>query len=185
MCHPYPRKEGRIRRSDRNNWTWLRPRRCRRCQDLRSHHGMTLTDLVGLREAQNRQCFKCSKALPNPRIIITGVRGKGREAKIDHDHLICPKTCHSCERCRRGLACQSCNTHSLALRTVGLFILPEEDEKLSDWLTFLGPEDRDRLRRALTLFPERPVRRVSRRRRGQREAPGATLFDLDAFRRSG
>ena len=162
---------------------WCRPRFCRRCFDLRNHHGLTLTDLIGIWEKQERRCFKCSKVLPDPRIIIAGVRGKGREAKIDHDHRICPKACHSCERCRRGLACQACNTHSLALRTVGLWVLPEETEKLVQWLEFLGPGDRDRLRQALTLFPEQPARRVSRQRPTGK--PDATLFDLDAFRLSG
>jgi hypothetical protein len=186
MRYISPRKEMRNRRSnDRDNWLWVKVRLCGRCQDLHYQHGLKLTELIGMWEAQGRSCFKCSKALPNP-CITTNAPGKGREAKIDHDHRICPKACHSCERCRRGLVCTACNTHPLALRTVGLFILPEEPETLSDWLEFLGPADRDRLRKALTLFPEQPVRRVSRRRssdaRVPREAPGATLFDLDAYR---
>lgn len=65
-----------------------------------------------------------------------------------------------------------------------MWLLPEGDD-LTRWLEFLGPEDRDRLRKALTLFPEQPVRRVSGRRRDE-SAPGAAadaaLFDLDAFR---
>lgn len=151
---------------------------CRRCQDLRNHHGMMLTDLLAIWKAQDRQCFNCLKPLPDPR-VITSVRGGGRAAQIDHDHLVCPKSSHSCEKCRRGLVCVSCNTHPLALRTVGLWVLPEESEKLRQWLEFVGPESRDRLRAGLTLFPERPVRKVPRR---QVHASGEVipLFGLGA-----
>jgi hypothetical protein len=64
-----------------------------------------------------------------------------------------------------------------------MWVLPEESNNLARWLEFLGPEGRDRLRAGLTLFPEQPVRRVSRRTRLE-NAPGevAALFDLDAYR---
>jgi hypothetical protein len=103
--------------------------------------------------------------------------------RIDHDHKTCRKDRHSCERCRRGLACHSCNCHGLALRSSELGILPKDDAGLARWLEFLGPEGRDRLRTGLVQFPEQPVRRVSRRSRsGDASREGATLFDLDAFR---
>lgn len=133
-------------------------------------------------ESQNRQCLNCQRALPDPR-IITSTRGGGRAAQIDHDHQICPKQGHSCEKCRRGLVCISCNTHPLALRTIGLWVLPEEPGKLRRWLEFIGPEDRDRLRAGLTQFPEQPARRAPRRRsRDEQAGTIAALFDLDAYR---
>jgi hypothetical protein len=147
--------------------------RCRRCQELRNRHGLELTDLIAIWEAQGRSCYRCSAPLPDPRIIVAGVRGKGRDAKIDHDHKVCPKTGHSCERCRRGLACNACNTHGLALRTIGIFNLPQDSE-LAHWLEALGPGERDRLRKALTLFPEQPARRPSR----QKPRKGAEVIPL-------
>jgi hypothetical protein len=68
------------------------------------------------------------------------------EIKIDHDHNICPQDDHSCERCRRGLACNPCNTHKLSLKP-----LYEDDDHLHTWLEFIGLEGRDRLRNALEL----------------------------------
>lgn len=180
-----PRRESRAGRTDLGRWGWLRLGVCRRCQDLRSRHRLKLAELIAIWETQDRRCFKCSKSLPDPRIIIAGVRGKGREAKIDHDHKICPKSGHSCDRCRRGLACNACNTHVLSMRTsksTGFWIPPEATEDLRRWLEFLGPEDRDRLRQGLTLFPEQPVRTASRRRSRHERAAGNVipLFDLDA-----
>jgi hypothetical protein len=29
---------------------------------------------------------------------------------IDHNHLCCSKSCHACDKCRRGLLCSVCNT---------------------------------------------------------------------------
>ena len=158
---------------------------CLRCQGLRTCHRLKLIELIAIWEAQDRRCYKCAKELPNPRIIVGGARGKGREAKIDHDHKICPKGSHSCERCRRGLACNACNTHVLSMRTsksTGFWIPPDSTEDLRRWLEFIGPADRDRLRKALTLFPEQPARGVSRRKSRAPEGAGAALFDLDAYR---
>ena len=180
----FARKESRTGRADFGRFGWLRLGICRRCQDLRSHHSLKLIELIGIWEAQDRRCYKCSKQLPDPRVIIAGVRGKGREAKIDHDHRICPKQGHSCERCRRGLACNACNTHALSMRTAQSteFWIPPAGDDLYRWLEFVGPEDRDRLRQALTLFPEQPVRTASRRRARHERAAGNVipLFDLDA-----
>ena len=61
-------------------------------------------------------------------------------------------------------------------------VLPGSTDGLVRWLEFLGPKDRDLLRQALTLFPEQPVRRVSRgRSRGERGAGEVIpLFGVDA-----
>jgi hypothetical protein len=163
-------------------YTWSMTRFCQRCNVLRQRHGLTVAGLVAMWEAQDRRCHrypKCSKILSDPRAVIVG----GRDARVDHDHSICPQKEHSCERCRRGLACNICNTQALSIRTSGFWV-PPEDGELRRWLEFLGPEDRDRLRQALTLFPEQPARRVTRRRSRDEHASreGAALFDLDAFR---
>ena len=161
-------------------WKWVAWPSCQRCHNLRFRHGLDLAGLLAIWEAQGRRCYRypeCQKVLEDPRVIVNG----GRDARIDHDHGICPQVEHSCERCRRGLACNICNTHALSVRTTGFWVPPEGDD-LVRWLEFLGPGDRDRLRQALTLFPEQPVRRVSRRQsRGERE-PGEVipLFDLGA-----
>lgn len=73
------------------------------------------------------------------------------------------------------------------MRSVGSWVLPEGGD-LRRWLEFVGPEDRDRLRQALTLFPEQPARRVTRRRSRDEHALGKTpgrlfavpLFEFDA-----
>jgi hypothetical protein len=169
----------------RGRWQWVHMSLCRRCQDLRNHHGLELVELIAIWEAQDRRCYRCSKMLPDPRIIITGVRGKGREAKIDHDHRICPQACHSCERCRRGLACTACNCHELAISArVGLWVIPEEDKSLDSWLEFLGSTDRDRLRKALAHFPDQPACKISCDEETLRRALGIMLLDPVAYRAS-
>lgn len=178
MCCSYPH-------STYGRWQWLKLHRCRRCQELRNRHGLELAELVAMWEAQDRRCFRypeCPRMLPDPR-IITATRGGGRDAQIDHDHRICPQKSHSCERCRRGLACVACNTHSLSIRTTGLWVLPEKTKDLRLWLEFLGPEDRHRLRDVLGSFPDQPARSAPRRR-SHSETPShlyaVPLFDLDA-----
>ena len=174
-----PKREQRAARVDLGRWHWLRMGLCLRCQHLRSNHGLTLAGLLAIWESQDRRCYKCAKLLPDPRIIVAGVRGRGRAAKVDHDHTVCPKNGHSCDRCRRGLACNACNCHELAISArVGLWLLPQDGD-LGRWLEFLGPEDRDRLRAGLTLFPEQPVRKVPRRR-SPGESNVVPLFDLGA-----
>ena len=56
-------------------------------------------------------------------------------------------------------------------------VIPDSSDGLVRWLEFIGAGERDRLRQALTLFPEQPVHRVSRRRSS---GPGEVipLFDL-------
>ena len=130
-------------------------------------------------ERQDCRCYNCDRMLGDPRISRHGA------SEIDHDHRICAGKKHSCERCRRGLACHDCNVLDLAVRSKGSWRLPVGDD-LARWLEFLGPAERDRLRQALTLFPEQPVRRVSRRRPRDEHAPEtvAPLFDLDTYRPS-
>ena len=64
--------------ASRGDWMWVKMTYCRRCQDLRNHHGMVLTDLLAIWEGQNRSCYQCLKALPDPRIIISVRRGAGK-----------------------------------------------------------------------------------------------------------
>lgn len=40
---------------------------------------------------------------------------------IDHDHNICPRRNHTCEKCRRGAICQGCNTMLRVGRTITEF----------------------------------------------------------------
>lgn len=63
-----------------------------------------------------------------------------------------------------------------------MWVPPKGDGDLARWLEFLGPADRDRLRQALTLFPEQPARRVPQRRPPARQVQGEVipLFGLDA-----
>lgn len=46
---------------------------------------------------QDGRCYLCAREI-NP-----------EDARIDHDHACCPPA-RSCSYCRRGLACQLCNT---------------------------------------------------------------------------
>ena len=159
-------------------WRWMPGNDCERCQNLRAHHGLELAELVAIWETQGRRCYCCSKELCDPSVATTW----RRQAVIDHDHRICPQKNHSCERCRRGLACHGCNTHELGASTRRLMVIPDSSDGLVRWLEFIGPGERDRLRQALTLFPEQPVRRVSRRQSRGERGPGEVipLFDLGA-----
>lgn len=80
-------------------------------RSMQSIHGRGWdADLAAFWEAQDGRCYLCGEelpedAFPNPR---------GRGPAIDHDHRCCP-TKRSCKVCRRGLACQRCNT------TIGFF----------------------------------------------------------------
>jgi hypothetical protein len=158
-------------------WFWTQRKLCGRCQNLQKDHGLELMDLITLWEGQDRRCYHCNKALGDPRVSRHGA------AEIDHDHKICPQKKHSCERCRRGLACHDCNVLDLAVRSKGSWCLPSGDD-LIRWLEFLGPAGRDRLRKALTLFSEQPARGAPRRRASDEHAPEAIapLFALDDYR---
>ena len=171
LCYIHPLRESR--RSS-VYWQWLKLKHCLRCRNLLDAHGLELAELVAMWEKQNRRCYKCDKLLTDPRATVPD--GKQREVKIDHDHKICPPRKHSCQRCHRGLACQFCNSHALAVMSRGLWALPEKPEDVADWLRFLGAEDRDRLRRALALFPEQSNRQVPQQRsRGGPSPAEATL----------
>lgn len=66
----------------------------------RSAHGVEWAALFeGLWEAQAGLCYLCKQPLD---------RDASRQVHLDHDHRCCPLG-RSCERCRRGLACKSCN----------------------------------------------------------------------------
>lgn len=161
-------------------WRWHTKRRCHRCQNLYYQHGLELAELIAIWEAQGRRCYHCHEALDSPCDPARRQGDKwGRKLVIDHDHKVCPKANHSCRECRRGLTCNSCNQQDLSARTRCLWNLPGESGELARWLESIGPEDRDRLRKALILFPEQPVRRVSRRSRGEQDVI-APLFDLNA-----
>lgn len=155
----------------RRYWFWSQRKHCSRCKSLRGDHGLELTELIAMWEAQDRRCYYCRGKLGDPRANRHG------SAAIDHDHRICPQGKHSCERCRRGLACNECNVQELSLRSTGTWVLPQGGD-LTRWLEFLSPADRDRLRLALTLFPEQPVRRPHPQQ--SQEATVIPLFDSDA-----
>ena len=66
----------------------------------RSEHGEDLAVIFDeLWKAQNGKCYLCGDPLD---------REKSRAIHLDHDHRCCSYA-RSCERCRRGLACDGCN----------------------------------------------------------------------------
>ena len=66
-------------------------------RQLRRQHGLTPEGWASIWQSQDGCCYLCSDPL-------TG----GRNVHIDHDHSCCPPN-YSCQRCRRGLACNFCN----------------------------------------------------------------------------
>jgi hypothetical protein len=69
-------------------------------QHLATRHGMRPEDRDAMREDQGGRCCYCERPLPeNPRQI-----------HIDHDHSCTCGPKKSCQYCRRGLACEACNT---------------------------------------------------------------------------
>jgi len=75
--------------------------RNKRTQEYRSlrKHGLTPEDFAELWKAQDGRCYLCERDLPRER----------KQVHVDHDHTCCPPR-NSCDKCRRGLACQGCNT---------------------------------------------------------------------------
>lgn len=67
--------------------------RCSRCKNLRSHHKLSGAEWLALVDAQHGLCAIC---------------GLESRLVIDHDHSCCPEN-KSCEKCRRGLVCHTCN----------------------------------------------------------------------------
>lgn len=62
-------------------------------------HGLSPEDVARLRAEQQDLCYLCERPLPV----------NSRQVHIDHDHSHCPRD-SSCSFCRRGIACQACNT---------------------------------------------------------------------------
>jgi hypothetical protein len=148
-------KQIRSTRNVSRRWHWARASTCARCNQLWICHKMRLTDLMALWETQDRECFRCHRDLTDPRASYFDreVRGdKSWRPNIDHDHRVCPQRGHSCEHCRRGLVCQRCNLVDLSQRSKGFWVLPESDDDLRDWVKFLTPGERDRLRDGLARF---------------------------------
>ena len=78
--------------SDRVGY-WQRRRQCIQCRNARLYHGYN--SHLEYDEYLGAGCY------------ITGCTN--RASCIDHDHAICPQKSHSCEKCRRGPCCASCN----------------------------------------------------------------------------
>ena len=66
-------------------------------QRLRQRHGLQLDQKIELLAEQGNCCYLCGDELTV------------EEAVVDHDHRCHPDAGFSCEVCRRGLACGSCN----------------------------------------------------------------------------
>lgn len=61
-------------------------------------HGLRPEDWAALWNAQDGRCYLCGEQLVD----------RDRQVHVDHDHSCCPRD-HSCQICRRGLACADCN----------------------------------------------------------------------------
>lgn len=82
---------GKKRARPRENPEYTRTRR------MRVRHGMSPDGWAVLWDAQDGRCYLCGAVL---------VDGK---VHVDHDHSCCPRN-RSCRICRRGLACDCCNS---------------------------------------------------------------------------
>jgi Recombination endonuclease VII len=69
-------------------------------QHLATRHGMRPEDRDAMREGQGGRCCYCERPLPE----------NSRQVHIDHDHSCTCGPKKSCQYCRRGLACEACNT---------------------------------------------------------------------------
>jgi len=69
-----------------------------RADDAARRHGLQPEDWAQIWTSQNGRCYLCGQELAP----------SGRSVAIDHDHSCCPEK-HSCQVCRRGLACMDCN----------------------------------------------------------------------------
>lgn len=67
-------------------------------EKLWSSHRMHPAQWEAMFAEQDGKCYLCMQLLPDDR----------RDVHIDHDHGHCPQR-KSCNLCRRGLACESCN----------------------------------------------------------------------------
>lgn len=94
------------RRSRQNNLEQRRARdRAKQPIVTLKKHSMRPEDFAALWEAQMGRCCYCGNDLPRDR----------KQVHVDHDHSCCPPN-KSCGDCRRGLACQGCNTGIGCLR---------------------------------------------------------------------
>lgn len=64
---------------------------------LMRRHGLTPEEWESLYQGQRGTCFLCLRPMTR------------EDARIDHDHTVCPERAHSCLRCRRGMAHDRCN----------------------------------------------------------------------------
>ena len=94
-------------------------------------HRLRQGDWARIFAAQGGRCCYCSRPL-DP--------GGGRETAVDHDHACSCGPKKSCDACRRGIACASCN------KIIGLaFEDPERLEAIAASLRVLAAEARERI----------------------------------------
>lgn len=62
-------------------------------------HGLSPGGWAEMWQAQDGRCYLCGESMD---------KDAGRKVCVEHDHSCCDKN-RSCEVCRRGLACASCN----------------------------------------------------------------------------
>lgn len=111
------------------------PRETIQAMNLRSAHGITLADKQAMLDAQGGRCYLCGNALTLD------------DAVIDHDHRCCSnksatgkRRVKSCEQCRRGLACDPCNT------IIGLADeSPEKLMRIAESLSRIQPSVNERI----------------------------------------
>lgn len=89
---------------------------------LRHAHKITLKQFFDILEEQGNVCKICKKSNNNERGWV-----------VDHDHNCCPKD-KSCEKCRRGILCQSCN------KTLGF--AKDNPEILQNAINYLADHER-------------------------------------------
>lgn len=80
-------------------WQVQNPEKSRDATQRYRHQGVRAEDVTQMYEAQEGQCYLCGDMLPAER----------RKWRLDHDHRCCPQG-QSCRHCRRGIACNNCNT---------------------------------------------------------------------------
>lgn len=68
---------------------------------LWTRHRMTPEEWDAMRDSQRGRCCYCERPLPEDR----------RKIHVDHDHSCTCGPDRSCQYCRRGLACDTCNTY--------------------------------------------------------------------------
>lgn len=71
-----------------------------RRQHLWFRHRMTPADYQAMWDVQDGRCCYCERPLPEDQ----------RQVHIDHDHSCTCGPKNTCSACRRGLACETCNT---------------------------------------------------------------------------